>query len=509
MTEVQKLQVKRRPAGIKSIRAKYDAAQTTPNNARHWANADGLSAAASNSEAVRHALRIRSRYEIANDTIASGIVDTLVNDTVGTGPRIQIGTRGGRSPADEKVENKFREWAKKNGLSWKTRVARRSKIASGEVFVLLIRGAAANRRGSTLFATPEPELGIQLIEADQVASPQRIEIPQEVSGIEFDSYGNPIAYHILKEHPGANTYSGSLEAQRLPASMVLHWFNRQRPGDARGIPEITPALELFAMRRRYMLATVEAAEHLANIAGIMQTDAPADGEATESGEDETAFDTVDFARGQILTLPYGWKYTQADAKNPTATFVQFQHELIGQLARCLNMPFNIAAGNSSSYNYASGRLDHQTYRKTIEVERAAMIDELLDPIFWAWFDEATLIEGYLPQAARSERYRRDLESRWFFDGSGHVDPVKEAQGQKLRLENGSTTLAIEAAREGHDWRDIARQRKEESEFYRELGIPAPGTAPAGLPPGASQTPPEDEEDQEVSQDQDNPAEGRR
>jgi hypothetical protein len=31
-------------------------------------------------------------------------------------------------------------------------------------------------------------------------------------------------------------------------------------------------------------------------------------------------------------------------------------------------PFNVAAGNSSGYNYASGRLDHQTYFKAIRVD---------------------------------------------------------------------------------------------------------------------------------------------
>jgi hypothetical protein len=36
------------------------------------------------------------------------------------------------------------------------------------------------------------------------------------------------------------------------------------------------------------------------------------------------------------------------------------------------MPFNVAAGNSSGYNYASGRLDHQTYFKAIRVEQAQL-----------------------------------------------------------------------------------------------------------------------------------------
>ena len=68
-------------------RARYDAAVTTEDNRRHWANADGLSANAANSPEVRTALRNRARYEVANNSYARGIVLTLANDVIGTGPR--------------------------------------------------------------------------------------------------------------------------------------------------------------------------------------------------------------------------------------------------------------------------------------------------------------------------------------------------------------------------------------------------------------------------------------
>lgn len=494
--------VRRRAARVGRIQLKYDAAQTTPSNARHWANADGLSPIESNSEPIRQLLRNRARYEIANDTIAQGIIDTLVDDTIGTGPRLQITSDEGFEDIDELVEHKFREWARKNKLSEKSRLLRRTKVATGEAFAVLARAQGSTRRAATIFNEPEVEIGIQLVEADQVATPDLFLGTDKVSGIEFDQYGNPTWYHILHEHPGSGSVLGATDYDRVPADMVVHWFKKNRPGDARGIPEITPALELFALRRRYTLATCEAAEHIANIAGMMQTDAPADGEAIEGGseEDDTAFDTVDFARGQIMTLPFGWKYVQADPKQPTATFVQFQHELIGQIARCLNMPFNIAAGNSSSYNYASGRLDHQTYRKTIEVERSSMIDTVLDPIFDAWFAEASRTPNYLPQKARTETYRRALRTRWFFDGAGHVDPVKEAQGQAIRIANGTTTLAIESATQGHDWRDIAKQRAKEAKFYADLGLPLPG---------ATETASQGSEESEDQEDQATRSEGTR
>ncbi len=72
------------------VRAKFDAAQTTDENRRHWANADLLSPDAAASMDVRAILRSRARYEVANNSYARGIVLTLANDTIGTGPRLQM-----------------------------------------------------------------------------------------------------------------------------------------------------------------------------------------------------------------------------------------------------------------------------------------------------------------------------------------------------------------------------------------------------------------------------------
>ncbi|MEA3366566.1 MAG: hypothetical protein U9R68_00465 [Planctomycetota bacterium] len=65
---------------------RYDAARTTDDNSRHWIHADNLSADAANSPEVRRLLRNRTRYEVANNSYARGIVDTLANDLIGTGP---------------------------------------------------------------------------------------------------------------------------------------------------------------------------------------------------------------------------------------------------------------------------------------------------------------------------------------------------------------------------------------------------------------------------------------
>jgi capsid protein len=224
-----------------------------------------------------------------------------------------------------------------------------------------------------------------------------------------------------------------------------------------------PALPLFAQLRRFTLAVIAAAETAADFAGILYTDAPANGEA-DSAE---PFEPIELEARALVTMPGGWKMSQLQAEQPATTYAEFKKEILNEIARCLNMPFNVAAGNSSGYNYASGRLDHQTYFKSIRVEQAHLECAVLDRVLAAWFDEAALIPGLLPDGIGPIG---DWPHQWFWDGHEHVDPAKEATAQATRLANHTTTLAHEYARQGRDWEEALRQRAVEVALMRELGL---------------------------------------
>jgi len=443
------------------VRARYDAAVTTPDNRRHWAGADGLSAKAANSAEVRRILRNRARYEVANNSYARGIVLTLANDVIGTGPRLQMLTAD--TDANRRIEHEFARWSKSVNLAEKLRTLRMARAEDGEGFIIL----TSNSKLSTPI-----KLEIRLVEADQVATPDlSILRPNAVDGIVFDDAGNPVEYHVLKNHPGDLRGALGLDYDRFPAESVIHWFRADRPGQGRGIPDIMPALPLFAQLRRFTLAVLAAAETAADFAGILYTDSPASGEADAA----EPFEPIELEQRALVTMPGGWKMSQLEAEQPSTTFGEFKREILNEIARCLNMPFNIAAGNSSGYNYASGRLDHQTYFKSIRVEQAHLEVSVLDRILAAWFDEAVLIPGLLPAGLIAE-----WPHQWFWDGHEHVDPAKEANAQATRLANHTATLADEYARRGLDWETQLQQRAKELALMHELGLtsaPTP-TAPS-------------------------------
>jgi len=305
--------------GLRPLRARYDAAVTTDGNRRHWANADGLSADAAASPEVRRVLRNRARYEVANNSYARGIVCTLANDVVGTGPRLQMLT--GDPEADRRIEAAFADWACAVGLAAKLRTMRMARAESGESFALLARNPG---NGSPV------QLDVRLIEADQVATPDlRLNEPNAIDGIIFDEVGNPIEYHVLKRHPGAVRWTTGLQYDRIAAAVIIHYFRADRPGQSRGVPDITQALPLFAQLRRFTLAVISAAETAADFAGVLYTDAPANGEA----EDVEPMDAIELEQRMLLTMPGGWKMAQLKAEQPATTYAEFNRELIATIAK--------------------------------------------------------------------------------------------------------------------------------------------------------------------------------
>jgi lambda family phage portal protein len=436
--------------GLNRPLAITDAAKTTSENRRHWANADGLSPAASYAPWVRDTVRKRARYEAESNCYASGIAETLARDLVGTGPRLQILTEN--QSLNREIESAFRAWAYAVGMAEKLRLAARAKVVDGEAVILL-------DNDPTL---PEVQLVLRVFESDLLTTPWGLGTdPNLHDGIRFDSAGNPLEYYLLTSHPGDG---GGEKWKRIPAERLLHWFRPIRPGQTRGISELAAALPLFAQLRRYTLATLAAAEVAADFALLLHSDGPGDEQ-----DPPVPFEELEIAPRMLTTLPKGWSASQVQPTHPTTEYAGFKGELLAEIARCLSMPFNVAAGMSRDYNYSSGRLDFQNYFKMLEAERSAL-EVHLDRIFRAWFEEAKAVYGWggIPE-----------NFHWFFDGWPHVDPVKEAQADEIRLLNHTTTLAAIYAERGQDWEDNLRQRAKEVLLMGDLGL-------SGGPPPASQ-----------------------
>lgn len=426
MTPQQKALGVMRASARAELAGAYDAAQTTGENQKHWRYADDLSAAAANSFQVRKTLRQRARYEcLQSNSFGNGIVMTLANDTISTGPILQVQL----DPTVSKViEQRWKRWCRATKLVQKLRTARLSKIVDGETFLLRTTNPALR---------DACKLDINLVEADQVSTPGWMEgRPGMVDGIVFDRYNNPTVYHVLKQHPGEIWNLGAWQKVDVMADDVIHLFNAIRPGQARGVPEVTPSLPLFAFLRRYTLATIDAAETAANLSAIITTQAnPWNSEGYSTDPGIQPFDSVQIDRGLMVSLPHGYDMKQFKPEQPTGSYEGFRNAILQEIARCVHMPENKALGSSANYNFSSAKLDDQIYWHSIQLERELIwINECMERIFEWWYEEAMNIDGYLPLVDSYEP-----PHTWGWPPRLQANPAEEAQ-TNLQLINGGLKL---------------------------------------------------------------------
>jgi lambda family phage portal protein len=457
------------PTSVRAARelsAAFDAATSRGFDSATWGEADSLSADADADAGKRATMRSRARHVVTNWPLARGMVNTLADDTVGTGPRLSVAVADDLNPrglSDDdaaQLEAAWSRWAQAVGLNEKLRLIRKARVSDGEVFGRMVTNTLVARRVRV-------SLDLRILEADQVASlGVSADDDRNVDGIRFDTQGNPIAYEILRRHPGSTdaTLGSPYESELVRADRVLHYFAPDRPGQSRGVPEFSSAVRLAGQHWRYFTATLQAAETAANVAAYMRTT------ATMTGDEAATFEALDIEAGSMLTLPDGWDIAQIDAKHPTAMFGEVHRAMLAACARCLSMPINVALGDSSSHNYASGRLDHQIYRSAIKVERDRLAELVLEPLFAAWLDEASLVEGLLPQSVREIAIPAH---QWTWPGWPHVDPSKEASAAEVNLRTGATTLRHIWHERGGDWREAMQQLARERREADRLGLTMP------------------------------------
>lgn len=441
------------------FRSRYDAAQTTDENKRHWNFADAMSARAANSPDVRRKLRNRSRYEADNDSYYGGLIRTVSGDLFGTGPTAQV--RTDNDDLNNAIERRFAEWFDTVGLLQLALTASETKIRDGEAFLLL--------EVDDTLDYPVP-LNLRGVEPEQVTTPAMAmprDITRWVDGIDLDQRGRPMTYHVLRQHPG-DSFANSYEFERIPARNVIHWKRNNRFGAYRGVPECTASLAVGAQRRRWSLATLTAAEVAADFAVLITSDLPPD---FGDGDLPAEWESMPLNRGMITTLPAGGDAKQMTAQHPNQEYAPFKHELLKEQGRPLGAPYSITGLDGSEHNYSSLRYEREIYHAALRVERELCRRDMLDRIFRAWYELARMVPGYL--TADISTLPTSVSFGWYWPGFAAIDPLKEAVSDTERLANCTTTLQELYAEYGQDWRVALNQRAREAAELRRLNLPMP------------------------------------
>lgn len=486
-------------AGLGLMRRSYDSADTNKQNEKLFADAGEYSIDTYLSSTLT-TTRARALYEIRNNSYARGMMTTLADHIVGSGPNLQMLTND--AGFNSEVEDRFAEWCEE--------ADRARQLTFGQHMRLGIFQLCGCGEGLAAFTTdPDLDPGESPVQLRiQSVHPGRLQAPFGANsavnrmGVEVDAGGKPRAYWVLKRDAYSTLGYAVNEYDVLPARQVLHFYTQDEAGQTRANPWLGPALPILAQMRRFTLATLTAAETAADLAVMLKMVAPEVLETIESFDIDVDWNEVELPRGSGLTLPPGYDAAQMKAEQPAARFAELRHELLNEAARGICMSYNVAAGNSSGYNYSSGRLDKQESHASEATIQNWLGLRFATRTLRAWLSEAVRIPGFLRYGYGRLDLARRPKHQWYWPGLLHVDPQKEATATDIRLKNKTTSLTSEYAREGKDYarelEQIARERQLIKRLEAEYDVDmsdlasaappdtdpdaAPDAAPAGADP---------------------------
>ncbi len=468
----------------------YSGASRTRRSLKEWmttssdANSDILPALST--------LRDRSRDLIRNNPLAAGAIKTKVTNVVGTGLRLQSRIDRDILPmsdtiADDWEKNTEREW----NLFWNskncditktmdghalTRLVYRQGLENGDVFVLL------PRKKDKDFPY---DLRLQVIEADRVSNPQWAADTQKIAGgIEIDNYGCPVKYYIQNDHPGNKRMSKSAKWDVVPAfgkklglRNVIHPLKVDRPGQSRGVPDLTAVIEPLKQLGRYTDAELMAAVISGLFTVFIESDAidPTNPYDPTNLADEVGSSLDDddkkLGNGLIVGLEPGAKVHDSNPGRPNSEFDPFTMSILRQIGVALELPYEILIKHFTA-SYSAARAALLEAWKYFISERQWLINNFLKVVYEVWMYEAVLngritAPGFLLDSATRNAY---LGADFVGPSKGQIDELKEIKAAKERCALGASNISIEAAEMGRNWDKIHPQSVKEFNARKESGL---------------------------------------
>lgn len=442
-------------------------------------------------------LRARAKDAYRNAPLAGAAINTMVSHVVGTGLSLQL------TPDQE-----YLGWSDKRTERWKANVYRRwvgwaertdcditraqnfyalqdlalrAMLVHGDVFPVLTE--------HTIDAADV--LAVQLIAAARVTNPDGSPDTDTLkSGVEINAAGAPVAYHVMRRHPGATALTAdAYRWDRITAfgadsgrRNVLHLFERLEPSQSRGVPILAPVLEQLKQLHRYTEAELQAAVTSAAFAVFIRMDPNAfaelfgDSAQTYMNRAQKWDGTIPTGTlsgpGQAVNLLPGEDPVAVEPTRPNAQFDPFVMAIVRQIGARLGIPFEVMIKHFSS-SYSASRAALLDAWRVFRVRREFMASAFCQPIFEEWLTREIMAGNVAAPGFFGDRTLREAytATNWIGDGPGSINPRDDAAAARERIDIGISTIAAESIlHDGVDWEVKHRQRVKEADSRKGSGL---------------------------------------
>ncbi|MBF0148357.1 MAG: phage portal protein [Magnetococcales bacterium] len=404
-------------------------------------------------------LRNRARDLVRNNPFAAKAVITYASSMVGSGIRPR--PKAESKVLDAQITSLWEDFSNQCDADGRTNfygiqtLMVRSMVESGECLLQMI-----NRPSSFGLAVP---LQLRVLEADHLDVSRDQNLPGGgfiQQGIEFDSHGTRVAYWLYPQHPGSSNITAKTVSIRVPASDVVHLFDRMRPGQNRGVTWFAPALLRMRDLDDYDEAELMRKKIEACFVGFVINADP--GQSLSIPKTEANEKRVEsFEPGMVSYLPPG-KDIRFGSPATTSGYVEYMRWHFHAVSAALGLTYELLTGDLSQVNYSSLRAGLIEFRRRIDaMQRQVLVPQLCTPV-WNRFLSTAQAAGLVGDGK--------IRIQWTPPRFEAVDPQKDTMGEILMIRAGLMSLAEGIARQGYDPDVVTAEFAEMNKVLDQLGL---------------------------------------
>lgn len=306
-------------------------------------------------------------------------------------------------------------------------------------------------------------------------------------GVELSELGEPVAYHVRKQHPN-DLYPYAFrtaEFERVPASDVFHIGVFERPEQTRCLPWAISAILRLENVGAYEEAAVIAARFgAAKMAywkpGEGGTEDFADAKGDAGGSDAGEFFS-DFEPGEVRVAPNGAELATIDWKYPHEQFDMFVKACLRGMASGLGVAYSSLSSDLSQTSFSSGRTGLLDERDAWMTLQGWLIDCFLEPLYADWLRMALLTGQVTTEKGGTiglDKIGKFGVSQWRGRRWSWIDPEKDMNAAVLAIDQGLASRRMLADERGLDLEEVWADLALENQQAKKLGLTF-GQAPKG------------------------------
>lgn len=427
-------------------------------------------------------LRDMGRHLEENLDIASGILDVLVSNTVGTGimPEPLVETTDG-DPAEDfnlALMKLYDLWLYECEVTRQydkyslERLVARSWFRDGECFGQRIIGTAPGLKHSTVLP-----FSLQAFEADYVPYDLDDPIKGLRQGIEHDKWGRATRFHVYKHHPGDRMFGGNTELTTLDAERVMHLKMVKRLHQTRGVTVFGPALARLDDIKEIDESERVAARVAAMMAAFVKKGTPDLYTAPSLNPDGTVLHReMEMMPGMFFDgLQPGEDIGTIASNRPNNALIDFRDSQLRSAAAGVGASYSSVSKNYNG-TYSAQRQELVEQFGTYRALSTHFIYRWSQPV-WDGFIDAVLASGAIEVGANVDRETIYNVSHTA-PSMPWIDPESEGNAQALAEDRGweskSGTIRKRNGNPSQVRREIQRDKQEDAR----LGLDAEPAEPS-------------------------------